>query len=128
MHRSLSHEAQEAIELVIEEASEVIKALTKIARFGFDANYPDGTSNTAALQQELGDFSLATDILVENTRVSHNDIRMAKIQKYARIVHHLHYVELPDDINILYDTLEEVSDALPPGELKDRVINVLDKY
>jgi len=128
MHHSLSHEAQEAIELVIEEASEVIKALTKIARFGFDASYPDGTANTVALEQELADFSLATDILVENTRVDRGNIRLAKIQKYARIVHHLHYVELPDDIDILYDTLEQVSDALPPGELKDRVINVLDKY
>lgn len=46
--------------LVVEEAAEVIQAITKIQRFGLDRVYPEGAhaneTNTEALESEIGDL------------------------------------------------------------------------
>ncbi len=62
----------ERLYLLIEEASEVIKAATKILRHGYDSYNPDGTgsNNQQDLQRELNDFEAVHQMMVEESDVS----------------------------------------------------------
>ncbi len=58
-HPSLSPEQAERLEMLIEEASEVIQASTKILRHGyasFDPVWPSDETNAVALEREIMDF------------------------------------------------------------------------
>jgi hypothetical protein len=60
----LSEEEAEAIAIVIEECSEVIKCCTKILRHGVMSCYPNGETNKSALTRESGDVDASLEKLI----------------------------------------------------------------
>lgn len=62
----MTEQEREILECLAEEAAEVIQAVTKILRHGLYSFYPQtGESNTSALWNELNDFAVIWDRIVE---------------------------------------------------------------
>lgn len=60
------------LEILAEEAVEIVQAKSKIIRFGIDDRFPTGDSptNRAKLESEVGEFMLLVDILVHHRIIS----------------------------------------------------------
>ena len=58
-HQSLTPAQAERLEMLIEEASEVIQTAAKILRHGYTSYHPDslGETNSQALEREILDFT-----------------------------------------------------------------------
>ena len=69
----------ERLTLLIEECSEVIKASTKILRFG------NSTTNLKALEEEIGDCSYVMDMLAQNDDVKVENIIESYMSKPDRM-------------------------------------------
>ncbi len=79
----------EILVVVIEEAAEVIKAATKIQRFGWDRNQPGYGINNEVLAMEIGDLLGAIDGLNLNdsnklTIEYYRHVKMAKMENAHR--------------------------------------------
>ncbi len=79
----------EYLPLVIEEATEVIKAATKILRFGPNRRYPSGDhageTNTEALSMEIGDLVEVIDRLGLPSEIIERgrDKKQAQLKKWG---------------------------------------------
>jgi NTP pyrophosphatase (non-canonical NTP hydrolase) len=76
----------EVMDILQEEAAEVIQAVSKIRRFGVDNSKP-GTdyTNRAHLEEELGDMLAMIDILMINDVVSWSNLHRAKRAKIEKL-------------------------------------------
>jgi NTP pyrophosphatase (non-canonical NTP hydrolase) len=76
----------QVMDILQEEAAEVIQAVSKIRRFGID-NAKPGTdySNRAHLEEELGDMLAMIDILLINSVVSWGNLHQAKRAKIEKL-------------------------------------------
>jgi NTP pyrophosphatase (non-canonical NTP hydrolase) len=76
----------EVMDILQEEAAEVIQAVSKIRRFGIDNSKP-GTdySNRQHLEEELGDMLAMIDILMINDVVSWSNLHRAKRAKIEKL-------------------------------------------
>ena len=76
----------EVMDILQEEAAEVIQAVSKIRRFGIDNSKP-GTdyTNRAHLEEELGDMLAMIDILMINDVVSWANLHRAKRAKIEKL-------------------------------------------
>jgi NTP pyrophosphatase (non-canonical NTP hydrolase) len=76
---------EEKLVLLIEEASEVIKAATKALRFGLDHNEPGYGVNSEKLAEEIGDLCGVTDGLFMTDVLSYSaDVSTARRTKMDR--------------------------------------------
>lgn len=83
---------QERLDIVQEECAEVIQAISKIKRHGFESGHPDGsTTNRQDLEKELGQLDLAVWMLVKEKDVSEDKILEGFNQKVDSIPPYLHH-------------------------------------
>ncbi len=82
----LDSKTEEVMDILQEEAAEVIQAVSKISRFGLD-NFKPGKpkTNREHLEEELGDMLAMIDILLEKKVVSMNNLETAKVAKIEKL-------------------------------------------
>lgn len=86
-------EESEILNILAEECSESVQAITKIFRFGWSSCHPDkpNWTNKEHLTEELGDLIAMIGILVKKDILSGADIQYAaemkleKLRKYSNI-------------------------------------------
>ena len=77
-----------------EECAEVIQAVMKIQRHGYESRHPsrmDGETNRQMLERELGDLGHAVARLEKSADVNPLAIRARAASKPARILPYLHH-------------------------------------
>lgn len=91
----LSPSEAERLTLVAEECAEVIQAITKIQRHGYESHHPDGgPTNRQDLEKELGQLQLAIGVMLKAEDISEISINDACDRKAAEINRWLHHNEL----------------------------------
>ena len=76
----------EVMDILQEEAAEVIQAVSKIRRFGMDnAKYGTGQTNKEHLEEEIGDLLAMVDILLINDMVNWGNLHRAKRAKIEKL-------------------------------------------
>jgi NTP pyrophosphatase (non-canonical NTP hydrolase) len=76
----------EILSITQEECAEVIQAISKIFRFGFDSRHPDkGYDNREHLEEELGDLQCMIDLMIEHGIVREKMLDVAKAKKYKKL-------------------------------------------
>lgn len=74
----MNDETKEILDITQEEAAEVIVAISKVSRFGFDNIKPgQSITNREHLEVELGDVLAMIDILVDKKIVNRDSIEKA---------------------------------------------------
>lgn len=77
---------QEAMDILQEEAAEVIQAVSKIRRFGWESRHPTSNeTNLEHLEEELGDMQAMIEILMELGIVSWGNVTVAKRAKIEKL-------------------------------------------
>jgi hypothetical protein len=93
-HPTLTLPEHERLELLIEEAAEVIQAATKILRHGYDSynpDDPDHPGNLVQLQAEIGHFLAACDRMFIEEDISSEAVFNARTAKLKDGHKYLHY-------------------------------------
>ncbi len=88
----------EALALIAEEAAEVIMAIGKILRHGLESvnpHEPDGGNNRMDLSREIGDFTAAVRLGIEENVVDPLLIRHGEQQKMLSVGRYLHHMKKP---------------------------------
>ena len=77
----------ELLNITLEEAAEVVQAISKIFRFGWDSCHPDrpGHTNKMHLEEEIGDLLCLVEILEERGLVDSNAIAAAFYNKKEKL-------------------------------------------
>lgn len=80
-------QTQEVLDILQEEAAEVIQAVSKIRRFGWDNFHPStpDQNNLEHLEEELGDMQAMIEILMEMNIVSWGNVTVAKRAKIEKL-------------------------------------------
>lgn len=80
----------ERLALLAEECGEVIHAIGKVLRHGYESTHPDGCqTNRITLAQELGDVAAAIDIIGPDINVGElHRQRFAKLKSVRKYLHH----------------------------------------
>jgi NTP pyrophosphatase (non-canonical NTP hydrolase) len=78
------NQIKEALSILQEECAEVVQAVSKIFRFGYDDEY-DGATNRQRLEEEIGDLLAMVDILVENSVISDGNLNEARKNKKIKL-------------------------------------------
>jgi NTP pyrophosphatase (non-canonical NTP hydrolase) len=76
----------EVLNILQEEAAEIIQSSSKVKRFGLDSTYGSKVSNRESLEEEIGDFLCIVKILTANGILDMGNIEKsinAKEQKLA---------------------------------------------
>jgi len=82
----LNEDSNEVMDILQEEAAEVIQAVSKIRRFGIDNEKPGADqSNREHLEEELGDMLAMIDILMVNGLVDWANLHSAKRAKVEKL-------------------------------------------
>lgn len=82
----LNENSNEVMDILQEEAAEVIQAVSKIRRFGIDNAKPNTDyNNREHLEEELGDMLAMIDILMVNDIVSWGNLHQAKRAKIEKL-------------------------------------------
>ena len=69
-----------------EESAEVIQAISKIFRFGYDSKHPDSNqTNREHLAEEIGDLIAMVQLAIENEIVDWRDVEIAKDNKFKKL-------------------------------------------
>ena len=77
---------QEVLDILQEEAAEVIQAVSKIRRFGWNNKHPDHAQNNLEhLEEELGDMQAMIEILMEMGVASWGNVTVAKRAKIEKL-------------------------------------------
>ena len=88
----LTPEEDERLSLLAEECSEVIQAVMKIKRHGYDSHHPrGGPDNRRHLEKELGHLRLATCLMIDRGDVWEEEIEIALDDKALEIDQYLHH-------------------------------------
>jgi len=76
----------EIMSIFQEESAEVIQAISKIFRFGYDSKHPDSNqTNREHLAEEIGDLIAMVQLAVENKIVDWRDVEIAKDRKFEKL-------------------------------------------
>lgn len=74
------------LEILAEEAAEVIRIKSKCIRFGMDDYHPkNGMPNRQSLAEEIGHFLAMVGLLVKNGTISEDEITKAVNQKLSNL-------------------------------------------
>jgi NTP pyrophosphatase (non-canonical NTP hydrolase) len=86
----------ERLALLAEECAEVVQAVTKILRHGYDSVHPvSEEGNRETLERELGDLDGALNLMLDAKDVSANRIKRFAEAKYRNVAQYLHH-QSPD--------------------------------
>jgi NTP pyrophosphatase (non-canonical NTP hydrolase) len=90
----LSHAEAERLAFLAEEAGEVVQAVGKILRHGYESFHPereeDGT-NRSQLAREIGDFLAIVEMMVEQRDISAERIAASGASKRGRVLNYAHH-------------------------------------
>jgi NTP pyrophosphatase (non-canonical NTP hydrolase) len=76
----------EIMSIFQEESAEVIQAISKIFRFGYDSKHPDSNqTNREHLAEEIGDLIAMVQLAIENKIVDWRDVEIAKDRKFEKL-------------------------------------------
>lgn len=76
----------EILNILQEECVEVVQAVCKVRRFGFDGHHPDSVqTNREHLAEELGDLQCMIDLLKADGIVTQDEIDEAKKMKIEKL-------------------------------------------
>jgi NTP pyrophosphatase (non-canonical NTP hydrolase) len=82
----ISNKEQEIMSILQEESSEVIQAVSKIFRFGYESKHPDrDQTNREHLAEEIGDALAMIQLCIENKIVKWEDVEVAKDKKFEKL-------------------------------------------
>ena len=82
----MNDQVREALLITQEECAEVTQAISKVFRFGFDSQWPKGsTPNREKLAEEIGDLLAMVDILVESGVISDSLVNQSKSNKRNKL-------------------------------------------
>jgi len=78
---------KEILSIAQEECAEVVQAISKIFRFGFDAHHPDqpDKTNKQRLEEELGDLQCMISLMIEFGIVDEYALQKAEVNKHAKL-------------------------------------------
>ncbi len=89
---NLSPAQYERLALIAEEAGEIVQAIGKILRHGYESTHPTGgPTNRHLLEIEIGDLGCAIDLSVGAGDLSEEAIAAACFSKEARVGKYLHH-------------------------------------
>lgn len=87
----LTAKEAELLALLAEECGEVIQAVGKVLRHGFESRHPDGgPTNREALASEIGHTRAATFLLFDSG-ISQNRVTKASNEKLTKVEAYLHH-------------------------------------
>lgn len=81
----------EILEILQEECAEVIQAVSKVKRFGWDNSFNDGPTNRVHLTEEIGDLEAMIELLKQAGMVStigvehYKAAKLEKLRKWSSI-------------------------------------------
>lgn len=81
----MTGEEHEIMVIAAEECAEVIQAISKCIRFGFDDEYAGACTNVSRLAEEVGDLLCMVDLMVERGIIKQSAVYEASIAKRARL-------------------------------------------
>lgn len=77
---------KEILSIAQEECAEVIQAISKVFRFGFDGKHPnENTTNLDRLEEEIGDLQCMFNIMLEFNLIRGDKLRAAEYKKLAKL-------------------------------------------
>lgn len=77
---------KEVMDILQEECAEVIVAISKISRFGFNGFKPGKPkTNREHLEEELGDLLAMIDIMLDKGMVKQEHLDIAKVNKIEKL-------------------------------------------
>lgn len=77
---------QEILDIAQEECAEVIQAISKVRRFGFDGKHPDKTfNNREHLEEEIGDLVCMFDLMREHGMIDWSNVIVASDNKREKL-------------------------------------------
>ena len=92
MFNQLSDAESERLYLLAEEAAEVIQAIGKILRHGYESTHPDGGhTNRYLLEKELGDVSHAMLRMIREKDINEYHIDIERQKKATTVKKYLHH-------------------------------------
>jgi hypothetical protein len=82
-----SEREREALTILQEECSEVIKEVSKILRFGWDSHHPNdpSTTNRNLLEEEVGQLSRMIRFMKENDYLDNGNMARASEKKVEKL-------------------------------------------
>ena len=82
----MNDKQKEVLSIAQEECGEVIVAISKIFRFGFDSRWPEGgIDNRARLTEELGDLMAMIKLMIENNIIDIEEMSKAGERKITKL-------------------------------------------
>ena len=76
----------EIMDIAQEECAEVIQAISKVRRFGFDGKHPDKTfNNREHLEEEIGDLCCMFDLMREHNMINWANVITASENKRKKL-------------------------------------------
>jgi len=93
----LTPDETELLALLAEECGEVIQAVGKILRHGFDSNWNGGPTNRRSLEDEIGDVYLIAGMLCNAEFVNVSHIMQRVITKPEKLNKYLHHNSFTGD-------------------------------
>lgn len=75
----------EALVILQEECAEVIQAISKCYRFGFDSTHKNGITQRSNLEEEIGDMLCLMEYLIAHGELSRDNIESAKVKKVEKL-------------------------------------------
>jgi hypothetical protein len=88
----------ERLELLAEEAAEVIQMVMKIQRHGYESYHPEnpGTSNRQLLEKEIGHFLFAMRFMQQRSDIRGKVIYEHQVMKHHNINQWLHHNQVSE--------------------------------
>ena len=82
----LEPKLDEILNILQEESVEVVQAVCKVRRFGFEGHHPDTTqTNREHLAEELGDLQCMIELLIADGIVTQEELDHAKRMKIEKL-------------------------------------------
>lgn len=81
----------ERLAVLSEECGEVVQAIGKILRHGWESTYDNGRTNREQLEIEIADVAILFDLLLEMGDIDIQHLESAALAKRLRINKYLHH-------------------------------------
>jgi NTP pyrophosphatase (non-canonical NTP hydrolase) len=86
MEKIMNEVESEIMDIAQEESAEVIQAISKVRRFGFDGRHPDLTQNNREhLEEEIGDVCCMFDLMREHGMIDWTNVIAASERKRHKL-------------------------------------------
>ena len=82
----MNEKQKEILSIAQEECGELVVAISKVFRFGFDSRWPEGgIDNRTRLTEELGDLMAMVQLMAENNIIDINEMAKAGERKITKL-------------------------------------------